>query len=590
MSARLSDLEVLVLDCQATGANPEKGHLLEIGWAPFRASETGNETPCPAESCLVALPDNADIPRQVTRITGITRTDLVSADTPAGVWEKLDAAADTVAKDGGLKTCPTVIHFARFEEPFLRHLHGQNSAHTPFPLDIVCTHELVIRLLPYLPRRGLRAIAGYFGYSVAELRRSADHVDATAFIWKNLLDLLEDEHGITTLDELREWLSNTEAFPRSGRFYPMNPGLRLDVPDVPGVYRMLRSNGDVLYVGKARSLRRRVNSYFQKRNGHGEHILEMLTQAVNIDVTVTASALEAAVLESDEIKRLSPPYNISLRDRDRTIWFSSDDLVQFSERADEYHPVGPLPAKESLAPLARIAGLVEHGGMNGQFDEQACSGALGIPAPYIPDIDCFRSGFDMFLRRHSDMLSEKTGIQALFRLGAHLWRERIRELSPEESDENGTGSDMETAAADEGIPAEQPSWTSESTVDALEHVIIRGAHAARRARWFCLLSESSLAWEAENSAHRRKNLVVFEKGSLIYRTDLASGKEAHIPPGYKRQFQERRQSFTVATYDRMRVVTTELRRLVAGSRNIELRLGPSSILHNEHLERTLEWV
>src|SRR5262249_61911102 len=77
---------------------------------------------------------------------------------------------------------PTVIHFARFEQPFLRILAGGEP-----PLDIVCTHDIARRLFPELPRRSLRALAGYLGRGVGALRRSADHVEATAFLWQELV-------------------------------------------------------------------------------------------------------------------------------------------------------------------------------------------------------------------------------------------------------------------------------------------------------------------------------------------------------------------------------------------------------------------
>jgi DNA polymerase III subunit epsilon len=57
------------------------------------------------------------------------------------------------------------------------------------PLDIVCTHDIARRLFPDLPRRGVRALTGYFGRGVSALRRSADHVEATAFVWRGLVRL-----------------------------------------------------------------------------------------------------------------------------------------------------------------------------------------------------------------------------------------------------------------------------------------------------------------------------------------------------------------------------------------------------------------
>ena len=75
---------------------------------------------------------------------------------------------------------------------------------------------------------------------------------------------------------------------------------------------MLRTDGSVLYVGKAASLHHRVNSYFRKQNGVPERLLEMLSQARAISFDVTPSPLEAALLEPDEIKRHRPPYNVAL--------------------------------------------------------------------------------------------------------------------------------------------------------------------------------------------------------------------------------------------------------------------------------------
>src|SRR5690348_7413050 len=102
--------------------------------------------------------------------------------------------------------------------------------------------------------------------------------------------------------------------------------VRLSLPHAPGIYRMLRTDGSVLYVGKAASLHHRVNSYFRKQHGAHERLLEMLSQARAISFEVTPSPLEAALLEPDEIKRHRPPYNIALTNHHRTLWFTSPDL------------------------------------------------------------------------------------------------------------------------------------------------------------------------------------------------------------------------------------------------------------------------
>jgi len=85
------------------------------------------------------------------------------------------------------------------------------------------------------------------------------------------------------------------------------------LPDAPGVYRMLNAAGDVLYVGKAKSLKKRVSSYALRGN-HNERISRMIAETAEMLFLTTESETEALLLESNLIKRLKPRYNVSYRD------------------------------------------------------------------------------------------------------------------------------------------------------------------------------------------------------------------------------------------------------------------------------------
>jgi predicted GIY-YIG superfamily endonuclease len=168
--------------------------------------------------------------------------------------------------------------------------------------------------------------------------------------------------SVRTWDELKAWLGE-KAPPRTRRSYPLPPERRRLLPERPGVYRFLRCNGDILYVGKATNLKKRVASHFTQGSRSTERALEMLTQVHALEITAASTVLEAALLETDEIKRLAPPYNVQLLEGERRAWFTTPDLRDAVPEPDGIHPLGPLPSRWALTSLAAIRVLASGGGM-----------------------------------------------------------------------------------------------------------------------------------------------------------------------------------------------------------------------------------
>jgi excinuclease ABC subunit C len=89
------------------------------------------------------------------------------------------------------------------------------------------------------------------------------------------------------------------------------------LPDAPGVYMMIGDDGQILYIGKAVSLRNRVRSYFQDRAAHAFRTVKMVERVVDVRTIVVSNEIESLILEANLIKRHQPLFNVRLRDDKR---------------------------------------------------------------------------------------------------------------------------------------------------------------------------------------------------------------------------------------------------------------------------------
>ena len=118
MSELLRELDVLALDCQAGGATPTYGDLLELGWAVCSGAGVLGQV----NSRWIVPRTARPIPRAVRELTGWTEACVAEAVPEQNAWAELCEDATRILGSQQPRT-PTVIHFARFELPFLRDLH-----------------------------------------------------------------------------------------------------------------------------------------------------------------------------------------------------------------------------------------------------------------------------------------------------------------------------------------------------------------------------------------------------------------------------------------------------------------------------------
>jgi DNA polymerase-3 subunit epsilon len=568
LATTLQSTAVIVLDCQSTGASPKHGELLELAWLVV-PGDTAPDIDAIVDSC-VRLSEGHAIPPVVRELTGISDAEVAAAPDAGVLWPRVLEAARAIAGEGGALA---PIHYARFERSFFDELHPRIDA-SPSPLDIVCTHEIARRLFPGMPRLGLRALAGYFGHGAAAPRRSREHVWATALVWRALVGELA-QRGVTTRDELATW-SAVHVKRSRRREYPMDRGKRLGLPEGPGVYRMLRSSGDVLYVGKATSLRRRVNSYFQKQSDVPDRLLEMLTQARDLDVTPTATVLEAALLEHDEIKRLVPPFNVALVTGRRAAWYCSRALVDVAPGRTWRRRLGPFGSPWPARRLASLRAAVERA-RAGEDPTDALQAALGggDRAPLAPEIATV--ALQQLL---VDLGGGPLDHHAVARLGAAWWTERDAEVPAEPEPEPESESESDGEAGDAAR-----EWTADDAHREARSIVTTFAWAMRRAAWLRLLADAVI--EIVDGTVART--LVVRGAEIVARSDgITDGMRdpsPSPPPGSTRGH-----GFDLVAFDRVRVLGSELRRICSAGGRVCVRTAMRAPLEGERLRRRLAWV
>jgi hypothetical protein len=190
-----------------------------------------------------------------------------------------------------------------------------------------------------------------------------------------------------------------------------------------------------------------------------------------------------------------------------------------------------------------------------------------------PDAATFEAGYATVCTAHPELSRHDLGAhEAWLRLGTRLWREGRR--------------DHDVDADDEARAI--TTWTPELVQRSLEWLSLRGALARRRAIWLTRLVDASVVWTEPGTASAR--LIVVENGEVLVHANVEANAHPPIPPGYARPVAARREAFTVARFDRLRVLSTELKRLVVAGAPVALRLGVGPPLADARLASVLWWV
>lgn len=358
----LNEASFCVVDLETTGGRAGPGTIIEIG--AYRM--VGRRM---VESFETLVRPQGPIPRFISGLTSISN-EMVTAAPP--IEKVLPAFRDFLG--------PSVLvaHNATFDFSFLnfefRRIFGIGLRN-----PILCTLRMARRFLPSLKRRRLDLLAEHFGLSTAGRHRGLGDARMAAEILSIFLEIAENT-GIGRLDRLLDLHGRGPSGRRIERH--VSPEDIAALPLAPGVYLMRNARGDLLYVGKARRLRERVGSYFTA--AVNAKTAELISHVYAIETRVARSALEAALLESELIRELKPPYNRMLKSV-APAYFIKLDLSDEFPRVVVAPRMGARPGVRYLGPfigrrsldhsihaLSRILGL------------RTCSGKLAPDPDFSP--------------------------------------------------------------------------------------------------------------------------------------------------------------------------------------------------------------
>ncbi len=300
------EIPFVVVDVETTGGNPINERIIDIGCV----TTVGGEI---VSSYNSLVNPHQFIPPFISKMTGISNEMVFNASEAEEVFNELRTYFQQ-------NDAVFVAHNAQFDWAFVLNTFLRCNIDPP-ELKRLCTLKLSRRLLKKNLKKNVGSLANYFNITVNGRHRALGDALATAQILIELLDIAEKEHNISTVDELLKFQNKKITNFKT----PLNVFKRLEsqlqnLPSSPGVYYFLDKFKNILYIGKAKSLKDRVNSYFNKEPYTSRKISEMLKLSHFILWEETGTELMALIKESAKIKEIKPPYN-TLDKRERSFPF-----------------------------------------------------------------------------------------------------------------------------------------------------------------------------------------------------------------------------------------------------------------------------
>ena len=273
--------------------------------------------------------------------------------------------------------CVVVAHNAKFDYRILCTEFSRLGFE--YERQTLCTVELAKHLIPGQPPYSLGKLVRSLGIPVSDRHRAAGDAQATVKLFKMLMDK----------DTSKEVIRNKIRLDPKYQLEPKHIDIIADLPSVTGVYYIHKSDGEIIYIGKSKNIKKRINQHFTSTSHKSKKIQQLVS---TVTYETTGSELVALLKESEEIKRIKPVFNRALR---RTIFTHA--LYSFRDQNDylnlkidiadgRKHPITTFSnrqsgksfmtgAVEDYQLCQKLAGLYKTKSSCFNYDIKTCNGA-----------------------------------------------------------------------------------------------------------------------------------------------------------------------------------------------------------------------
>jgi DNA polymerase-3 subunit epsilon len=273
-----------IIDIETTGGRPDTDKITEIAIINHNGKEVTNIF------CSLVNPE-CSIPYNITRLTGIDNAMVREAP-------KFYEIANQVYSL--LQNNIFIAHNVRFDYSFVKAAFKNLGFN--YNSKTLCTVRLSRKSFPGYSSYSLGNICNSLGIKIKNRHRALGDAEATTILFEKILnqnaelvksDWLQQEQKITSIPSMLE------------------KSIYENLPESTGVYYFHNTNGEVIYTGKALDIKKRISQHFSLANKGTRLGIKLKSEIADISYTNTGSELIALLLESDEIKRLKPKYNVS---------------------------------------------------------------------------------------------------------------------------------------------------------------------------------------------------------------------------------------------------------------------------------------